>query len=96
VDVVVRQDGVALTITDIQLWSIIILLFTLLFMTALGIELESGIFLIFAGISGIILLLVVFEVIASVLVSGVLAAMSILLLLRGATDMLEPRGSSPG
>ena len=72
------------------------LVFALLFLSAIGLELESGIFLIFAGLAGIVLMLVVFPIIGSVLVSGILVAMSILLLLRGATHMLPEGQPSSG
>jgi len=76
-------------ITDAQLWSIVLLAFAILFGTALGIELESGLFLIFSALAGFVLATLAFEIIASPLVPAVLAALSILLLLRGGTDMVS-------
>jgi len=82
-------------ITDAQFWSIVLLVFAFLFLTAIGIEFEAGLFLILAGLSGIILTLITFEITGSVLVSGILIAMSLLLLVRGATEML-PEGVPTG
>lgn len=76
-------------ITDAEFWSIIMLVFSMLFLTALSVELESGLFLILAGLSGLILVFITFPITASVLVSIILIALALLLLLRGMTDMLN-------